>query len=406
MKKVSALLIISCFIILFACKQNNQPAIAAASTISQIDSVPGSCPYLTKDQHGNTVLSWVREINDSSAVFCYAVSTDGGNTFGHPIIIPSSTNVHPHSENIPKVLFKPSGEIIAAWGSSNPSPKNKYAGMVYYAHSLDGGKSWSAAKPLVNDTAGFDQRYFDMALLPGGEAAITWLDNRKVSTKEGSALYFATTNGRGGFQGERRIQQQCCQCCRTDLFIDKNQNIHILYRGIIHDTIRDMVHTVSTDGGKTFTTPQRINDDNWVLNACPHTGPAMAENNQGLHFTWYTGGSRKGSYYKRSINNGQSFEGYDSISVKGSHPQLTSLHNGELVIAWDETLAADGRLRSRIGLQRRDQYGKRIANHYLAEDTARVTYPVLAETKNKALIIAFCQQKAGKNYVVYQQSGL
>jgi len=36
----------------------------------QLDSIPGQCPYLTKDNKGNTVLSWVRMINDSASEFC------------------------------------------------------------------------------------------------------------------------------------------------------------------------------------------------------------------------------------------------------------------------------------------------------------------------------------------------
>jgi hypothetical protein len=32
---------------------------------------------------------------------------------------------------------------------------------------------------LVADTASFDQRYYDVALLPDGEVGVVWLDNRK-----------------------------------------------------------------------------------------------------------------------------------------------------------------------------------------------------------------------------------
>ncbi|RYZ51697.1 MAG: exo-alpha-sialidase, partial [Chitinophagaceae bacterium] len=264
--------------VLVSCGVSSRETNAGAEAFSIIDSLPGTCPYLAKDTEGNIVLSWVRKNSDSTAVFCYAVSTDEGKSFGPATVIPSSTNVHPHSENIPKVAFKPSGEIIAVWGAANPNPVNKYSGMVFYSQSFDKGKTWNRARPLVQDTSGFDQRYFDMVLLPDGEVAITWLDNRKQGMQEGSGLYFARTKGKEGFVNERKIQQGCCQCCRTDLFVDTAGGIHVLYRGILKDGIRDMVHTLSSDGGNTFTEPKRISADNWVLNACPHTGPAMAEN--------------------------------------------------------------------------------------------------------------------------------
>jgi hypothetical protein len=403
MKIRIALFIICSAALLTACNQQSKTGTVTQSSATLIDTLPGTCPFLTKDQQGHVVLSWVRETSDSTAVFCYAVSPDGGKAFGNPIVIPSSTNVHPHSENIPKVLFSPSGAVIAAWGTANPNPKNEYSGLVNYAQSFDDGKTWTAARTLVSDTAGFDQRYFDMALLPGGEAGITWLDNRKTNAKEGSTLYYATTNGKSGFEGERMIHQQCCQCCRTDLFVDHKGGIHIIYRGIINDSIRDMMHTVSIDGGRSFTKSQRISRDNWVINACPHTGPAMAENEKGLHFTWFTGGAHKGSYYTKSWDDGTSFATRDSISNLGSHPQLISLRNGELVIVRDETFSIDGKLRSRIGVQHRSKAGKTIEDHLIAEDSFRVTYPVITETAAQHTLIAFCQQRNGKTYVVYQQ---
>jgi hypothetical protein len=45
------------------------------------------------------------------------------------------------------------------------------------------------SKPLTNDTASFDQRYYDVALLPDGEAAIIWLDNSRQLPKK-DRLFF------------------------------------------------------------------------------------------------------------------------------------------------------------------------------------------------------------------------
>ena len=97
------LLLLPClFAIVFGCSStgNNKPGLIHAEKLVhaeevKLDSVPGLCPYLTKDHRGNTVLSWVRIINDSSAVFCYAVSKDG-KKFGSPVVIPGSDNIQPH----------------------------------------------------------------------------------------------------------------------------------------------------------------------------------------------------------------------------------------------------------------------------------------------------------------------
>ncbi|HET7899508.1 MAG TPA: sialidase family protein, partial [Flavisolibacter sp.] len=194
---MKTILFLAVAVSLTACLQ--QPKLPDAVTQgTTVDSQPGECPYLTKDNKGNAVLSWVRMINDSTTAFCYATSTDG-KAFAAPAIVPNSSRIQPHGENLPKIIFKPSGEIIALWGAGNPNPRNKYSGLVFYTQSFDKGNTWTKPTSLVKDTASFDQRYYDVALLPNGEVGIIWLDNRKTTQKAGSGLYFASTNGSNGF---------------------------------------------------------------------------------------------------------------------------------------------------------------------------------------------------------------
>jgi len=396
------ILIITLVSICFAACNNNKPTtLIAASASVQIDNNPGECPYLTKDNKGNTVLSWVRMINDSTTAFCYAISTDG-KKFSSPAVIPNSGNIEPHGENIPKIIFRPSGEIIALWGVANPNPKNKYSGLVYYTQSFDNGVTWTKAKPLASNTSSYDQRYYDVALLPNGEVAAIWLDNRKTTTKEGSALFFATTDGRNGFENEKLIAQPCCQCCRTDLYVDTKGGIHALFRGIVQDSIRDMVHIVSTDGGKTFSEPKRINEDNWVIKGCPHTGPAMTENKDGIHFAWFTGGKNKGCFYTNTTDNGKSFAGADSITSTGAHPQIASLPNGKLIIVWDEGQFVKGKMVKRIGIQERSAEGKTERKDYITAEDSNASFPVVAPIDDASSFVAYSTKKANKDYVTYQ----
>lgn len=398
------ILVISCAVALFsACNNNSKTSDDKPEAGVLLDSLPGSCPYVTKDKHGNIFLSWVRTNHDSTSSFCYAISADGGKTFDKPVVIPSSASIQSHSENLPKIIVKPSGEIIALWSAANPNPKNKYSGLVYYSQSFDEGKTWSAPKGLVSDTASFDQRYYDVALLPDGEAGIIWLDNRKSTSNEGSGLYYAVTNGNNGFQNEKRISEHCCQCCRTDLFIDSKGSIHALYRGIINDSIRDMVHIVSDDGGKNFSSAKRISNDNWVIKGCPHTGPSMSENKEGLHFAWFTGGSKKGCFYTQSNDNGNSFVKHDRISSLGSHPQIGALPNGDLIIVWDESVQVNNQYYKRIGVQQRTAAGSSKAQFFITADTLNATYPVLETVDENKFLIAYTIRKGDKNYIMYQR---
>lgn len=404
MKRASHHIIMLASILLFSCKTEDKKQSIIASQETLIDTIPGSCPYLTTDNENNVVLSWIKQVDTSKSIFCYAISNDEGKTFSKAIEIPGSTNVHPHGENMPKVIFKPSGEIIAAWGAANPNPANAYSGLVFYSQSFDAGKTWTKPGSLTEDTASFDQRYFDVALLPGGEAGVVWLDNRKQWNKEGSGLYYAVTKDKTGFQDEKLISGPCCQCCRTDLFIDRDKNIHVLYRAIINDSIRDMVHIVSTDNGGTFTQPQRISQDNWVINGCPHTGPAMAENKEGIHFTWYTGGFGSGIYYNSSKDNGKTFTSRDSVSGKAAkHCQIASLPNDNILIVWNESFPNGNKFSSRIGIEERDTNGKITTRNYITAETSNSSFPVIYPVSGNKVVVAYTESINDRDHVLFKQ---
>ncbi|SIO17827.1 sialidase/neuraminidase family protein [Chitinophaga niabensis] len=355
-----------------------------------------SCTYMTRNAQGQIVVSWVE-----NEQLYYAVSPDEGLTFSKGKLIPTTSGIQAHPENMPKMVFRPNGEVIAMYGTQSGDPRNKYAGKVYYTRSVDAGANWLPAQPLVTDTASYDQRYFDMALLPSGEAVTIWLDNRKNDTKEGSTLYIATTGKAPGFQKERQIAQTVCQCCRTALYVDADGGLHATFRDIINDTIRDMVHIVSADGGATFSPPVRISADNWAINGCPHTGPALVKNAQGLHFAWFTMGGGQGVFYCQSPDNGITYTRRESISAlpTAKHPQITALKNGDLALVWDEAVDTSG---SRIGIQHKAGNGEKIAAGFITSADAYANFPVLKTVGEGKVLVAYKKVKGKREEVCVQ----
>ncbi|WP_212002350.1 sialidase family protein [Chitinophaga sp. HK235] len=383
---------------LWSCKPQQHGGTAVVLSHSGMDA---SCPYITRDASGNTVISWVEK--DSTAdtgVMLYAVSNDNGHTFSEPVRIAATAGVYPHAENLPKLLFKPDGSAIALFGVEQHDPRNKYAGKVMYTLSADGGKTWDNARPLVTDTAGYDQRYFDMALLPGGEAAAIWLDNRKDTKAEGSTLYWAVTAGPQGFQAARPVAHTVCQCCRTRLYVASNGDVHLAYRDIINDSIRDMVHQVSLDGGKSFSEPVRISADNWVVKGCPHTGPALTANRKGLHFAWFTMGGGQGVFYAGSEDNGKTYTQKESLSKApmAKHPQIVTAADDKVVVVWDEPVKWQGDFRSRVGMAVKSPEGQTISSRSLTADSLYATYPVVSALAGKSVLVAYTR----KGEVVYE----
>lgn len=379
---------------LVAC--NTAPVSGGKEMVLSDTSRNASCVYMTYTPKGNPAISWVED-----GVMYFSISPDGGKTFPAPKPVTTATGIQPHAENMPKMVFRPNGEVIAMYGVESNDPRNKYAGKVLYARSVDGGDTWLPAQPLVTDTAGYDQRYFDMALLPSGEVAAIWLDNRKFHQQEGSTLYMATTGSTPGFGDERPLVQTVCQCCRTALYTDGQGALHAAFRDIINDSIRDMAHIVSRDGGRTFTSPVRISADNWVINGCPHTGPAMVKNSSGLHFAWFTMGSGEGVFYCQSPDNGISYSKKESVSAlpTAKHPQLAALPNGELALVWDEAVDTAA---NRIGIMRKSPDGKTISKGFLTAADGYANFPVLKAAGEGKVLVAY-KKRQGQREIVCTQ---
>jgi len=374
----------------------------------------GSGAYLTEDHHGNPVLSWVQQIGPKDFLMYYAVSQDGGHSFDKAQSIPVSRGIYPHDENLSKIIYKKNGDMMAVFAVSNPSKDNKYAGLLYYTQSFDQGTNWTKPQQLSPaKSSSNDERYFDMTILPDGEIGVVWLDSRKATIEmehshedhegmdmmEGSSIYFSRTTQKQGFTEESRIAESTCQCCRTKLYTDPEGKLHLTYRAILNDSIRDMVHAVSLDNGKTFSKPDRISPDNWVIRGCPHTGPTMTGNQMGMHFAWYTMGTGKGIFYCNSAD-GKSFSSKESISTSATakHPQMTATKKGELAIVWDE-LTEEGNYC--IGMQTRDVSGKLLKTEFLTDKNANATHPVALACQNKGLIVAYTRKTENKNQVFY-----
>lgn len=383
-------------LVLTACHRNAGAPAARDFPVS-LDSAAGSCPYLTRTPDGGVVLSWVRRDPEGTMVW-YAIFDDSTRHFGVPHPIPPTRGVEPHGENMPKLVFARRGEILAMYGVKSPQPDNPYTGTVYYSWSADKGKHWTMGKPLFTSARSYDQRYFDIALLPSGEVGAVWLNN---SRKEGSTLYFAATEPGGTFGPARIVAKHTCQCCRTDLLADSTGLLHVAWRAIIDDSIRDMAYCYSRDTGKTFSAPVRISRDNWVIDGCPHTGPTMTENTSGLHFAWFTMGGGGGVYYCNTEDSGRLFSPRQPVSreISARHPQLAALPSGNLAVVWDEGTGAVTARHQRIGLEMRGPAGLALSSRHVSSDSTNAYFPQIAVLNNTRALVAYTEDGSGGEQV-------
>ena len=276
------LLIISSFLLIAtSCKMKDQ------ATLLSSENKTAESVYLTHDHHNNPVAVWT-EKNNGDLTLVFAVSSDNGKSFASKNSLSLTGDVATHPEGMPKLAFKKDGTIVAAYEKKNPTKDNKYAGAIYYVMSNDNGKTWTAEAFLHADTvSGRSRSYFDIERLTDGEIGASWLDVALNNKTAGRSVRFAKTTKTSGFGNEILIDSSACQCCRIDVYCDVVGRINIAYRGLtkgmMGQSIRDMMLATSSDKGKTFTKPLNISQDNWMIDGCPHTGPSLCSTKSGIY---------------------------------------------------------------------------------------------------------------------------
>jgi hypothetical protein len=362
--------------------------------------------YLTTDPQGNLVMSWlhVEGTKDEGTVH-FAVSRDKGKTFDKAIAIPGTKGAGAaHGECPPKLAYKKDGSLYVLFRINQPTADNMHAGNVYFSISKDGGKTWTP-RQSVGTKPNASRGFFDLKSLPDGEVAAIWLEgkDKKDTISVGSSLKFARTlPGKDAFSSEVLVSASVCQCCKTKLYIDGQQKIHVVFRKIFSDGARDMAHATSADGGKSFGTARNINPDKWLINGCPHVGPDMVANGKSLHFVWYTMGGKGGIYTNSTQNGGLSYTPRVPVSTseRASHPQITALPNGTLVTVWDEGFKQDQTFTRKIAVKTLSPLG--ATNTFFLEGGETLVHPVVTALDNKTIFIAYTSKGDTSQEVIYR----
>jgi hypothetical protein len=359
----------------------------------------GGVPRLTTDITGNPVISWIEKDGDKGTAFYFATWQDDRQAFSPKIQVKAPANLSVHAEGMPKLAQKADGTLIAIFEVPRPTDQSRFAGDLLYTMSTDRGQTWTDPKPIHQDaTPGKSHSFADIARLPNGEIGAVWLDE-KLANQDGRPVVFAQTTKGVGFGSAVLVDENACQCCRTNLFVDKQQRIHLTYRDLLPSiktggpASRDISMVVSSDGGRTFSKPQIVYADNWQVNACPHAGPVVAQVGNTILTTWFSG--KENAAGLRLARLGSDKLVSSVLSNRAKHPQVTAADE-RLVWVWDEAVAKDnsgelGSFVQRIGIRTMD--GEKIGETtYLTPLSVDATYPAVLATR-KGTLIAYEQTK-------------
>ncbi|WP_215394070.1 sialidase family protein [Polynucleobacter sp. TSB-Sco08W16] len=314
---------------------SSAPIKPAACLGSGLDCANAATPFFMAD--GRLLLAWT-----GGGGVSVAQSTDLGKTFSTPVVVAQhGKSLDAGADARPQILADASNNVFLAYAFFKDASWNA---QINIARSIDGGKSFSTPKSLVND--GSSQRFPSAVIRPDGSIFIAWIDKRLVADAKkvgqqrlGGSIAYAFSNDAGStFSPEKIANETSCECCRIGASLDPQGGVGIIYRAIFPGGIRDHATQIINPAGAEKI--RRVSYDDWKTDACPHHGPTIAISNSGkIHVAWFTQGSaRSGVFYASSINQGETYSKPQRIGVENanvSRPYLLAIDQSVWLV-WKE----------------------------------------------------------------------
>jgi hypothetical protein len=246
-------------------------------------------PRITSNASGDPLIIWAKSTD-------LMFSRWDGSTFTMPV------KLNPHGVTIASATWM--GPEIAAHGDTvyvvyKQTPEDAATSHIWCIRSFDGGETFTT--PVQVENTGNDKSRFPTVTTDDeGHPIIAFmrfnaafLDARWVVTRSfdyGDS--FSTDVLASGWSGP---DSEVCDCCPGTIHCSGN-NVAIVYRDN-NENLRDSWAGISTDGGITFTKGVNIDQNGWMIEACPATGPDGVIIGDTLYATFMNGSSGQAIVY-------------------------------------------------------------------------------------------------------------
>jgi hypothetical protein len=184
---------------------------------------------------------------------------------------------------------------------------------IYIVKSTDGGATWSDTTRVDNMSGPYD-RFPSVAVTSSGDPAVIYMS---FDMSWNNAAYIVVNSTDGGatfpvFQNASTLgSSNVCDCCPGYLTINGSNQAAAWRRN--NSNIRDMWAGISTNSGMNFTTGLDVDNTNWMLSACPSSGPSPFLDNDSLFTVFMSGASGDNRIYFNSHNITTQANGYTAM---------------------------------------------------------------------------------------------
>lgn len=300
-------------------------------------------PHIALDALGNPIVLWGK-VSESSVYFARWTGTG----FSNPVKLnPAGMTIATASWMGPDMASK--GDTV--YVVMKQTPESSVNSHIYLVSSFDGGQTFSA--PVQVDSIGNNiSRFPALSIDPNGFPIVgymkfdaNFMDSRWVITKGLDADgHFAPDILASGWSG---ANAEVCDCCPGTVVSEGNRTA-VLYRDNLSN-VRDIWVGLSSNNCESFDQGLRADNNNWVLNTCPASGPDGVLIADTLYSVFMSGGGggTKCYFSKLSLPDGI----LQMLPLTGSVPGLSSQNYPKIAsfgnaaaIVWKQSVSGGSQL--------------------------------------------------------------
>jgi len=277
-----AMLALSC-----GCQRQAKPSYtfepAPRPVIAQAGVAPSRSGRVGADWVSSPTVSILAVLGDGEQTRLGTLTSEnGGDSFDKPVwVSEAGKRVTSHGESGP-AFFVSQDDTLAAWNEG---------GELRFARSLTWGSSFEKPITITDKSGKSFSGYPSLAVAPNRDIYAVWIDTRDQvgDSDDNYSVYLAKSTDHGATFGKNvRVAGKICPCCRPTISFGPQGEVMVFWRHIYPGPIHDMTVAVSTDGGQTFSQPKRVAEDNWRIDGCPDSGPAVARVGKRVYVAWLT----------------------------------------------------------------------------------------------------------------------
>lgn len=245
-------------------------------------------------------------------------------------------------EATPKMAVALDGKIFVVWYEMQNWPVSQ----ILVSTSEDGGQTFSSPEELSGDVDP-PNVLPNVATDGKGNVAVVWLGGGSNPHGVTTHLYLAASSDGGkNFNAPEKINPSgtdVCGCCLPSAQYDENGKLFIAYRDATKN-IRDIA-VLKLQGGNKYKTV--VSNDNWVLNACPNSGPRLSVSGENIAVGWRTKNQPLAGFSSDAANNFSKKFPLDFKVAMNNTPAVVKSKEGTVAVAWLESDSAAYILSSR-----------------------------------------------------------